>query len=917
MQKLVFRNGKGVEVDLTKDPYGIIQWEGFSSTDVNIQSQQVPFNDGSVFLDALLDNRELSVTLSINDENDLEKRYELRRQLVSLMNPKLGEGVLIYTNDFTSKQIKVIPSLPAIQNKNANQSGTVKASLTWTACNPYWEDVDEKTVVFDITEQPVIENEGDVPTPVKVDLYSTKVINPSISNLTTEKKVGLNGTFTFAEIDTASGKKTIEGYHIYGEYLTSNLNFIKVIYADELQKFFAIGNEYNTNNAFILEGTDGQNWKIINYVEGIFSDISYNPNNNLLLAICNTKSTSISYQYDKGILRTSSDGGTNWNDTELQIHGNSSYNDMLVSIVGQRKGFSNKLIIFGRDEYFTSSDGGVNWTSYTNDGTKEKGVYVYNHNGVSLYVAYNSKIFTSEDAITWTERQDTVTYTISGVSRTIFINNIAFNYDGEGNFIDTVFAVGLYGVIFKSTDFINWTYTRNSNLNNLNDVLYHPLLSTFIVSGDKIYGETYYSPVLVCVDKEHWEIMQLLFPNTLNGSSIEIETKNICFSKTLNLLLIQCGGKQANFGCFAKSTDCYTWELFFNGLGTARNVVYDFAEGNGTLVAGSKNYILKKGETLKDWGIIKGNLQSTKQVTFGNGIFLAIYDSEVYDNTIRKSTDGETWEFVTLPYSAKYTVCRTEYRNNIFQFFWVMGQDENNNAVILRSSDTITWELVTTIPSSINGSTINDVVFENIGLNLGGYVVCDDRKVFRIRYAQLWIGSAGINGNIKGICYITRRRCFIAVGETDATNHRAVIYKSPLINGQYSYWQKVYESTENNTCLYSCAYSEEENLVLAVGQGLTLASVGGEDWEKVSFENNFIPFHSVFFSKKEHCFLLGGEGTLICKTKFNNKENLIEHITDDSDMSLNLEVGENVLRLNYDEGYILCKVTYREKYLGV
>lgn len=112
MQKLIFRNANGVEVDLTSGNFGITEWKGFSDVSLNLQTQQVPFQDGSVYLDGLLGNREISVTLAVNDNNDLEKRYELRRNLIEVLNPKLGEGTLIYKNDYLMRQIKGVPLLP-------------------------------------------------------------------------------------------------------------------------------------------------------------------------------------------------------------------------------------------------------------------------------------------------------------------------------------------------------------------------------------------------------------------------------------------------------------------------------------------------------------------------------------------------------------------------------------------------------------------------------------------------------------------------------------------------------------------------------------------------------------------------------------------------------------------------------------
>ena len=105
MQKLVWKNSLGDEIDLTSGNYGITQWDGFSNTSLNIQSQQVPFQDGGIFLDALMEQRELSVTLKVQDNGNLEERYRMRRELIHALNPKLGEGYLIYTNDLISNRI--------------------------------------------------------------------------------------------------------------------------------------------------------------------------------------------------------------------------------------------------------------------------------------------------------------------------------------------------------------------------------------------------------------------------------------------------------------------------------------------------------------------------------------------------------------------------------------------------------------------------------------------------------------------------------------------------------------------------------------------------------------------------------------------------------------------------------------------
>ena len=167
MQKLVFVNGNNESINLTAGDFGITNWAGLSNAELNLQTQQVPYQDGSVFIDALLNNREISVTLAINDDNDLYKRYQLKRKVISALNPKLGEGYLYYTNDFYSRRIKCVPQLPVFENKNSNDSGTLKASLVFIACGVYWEDIEEAEVFINSNESKIIDIDTDVETSIK------------------------------------------------------------------------------------------------------------------------------------------------------------------------------------------------------------------------------------------------------------------------------------------------------------------------------------------------------------------------------------------------------------------------------------------------------------------------------------------------------------------------------------------------------------------------------------------------------------------------------------------------------------------------------------------------------------------------------------------------------------------------------
>ena len=197
MQKLVFTNGGGNTIDLTSVTnggyFGITNWEGLSGVGLNIQTQTVPFQDGAVFLDALMNQREVSVTVAIQDNNVLEDRYERKRELISALNPKLGEGVLVYTNDYLSRQIKAVPQLPIFENKNSNDSGTLKASVTFSCPSPYWEDLEDTVAVFNENQSVEILNEGDIPCGVEIDINTVNIDSPVIKNMTNDKLIRLSG----------------------------------------------------------------------------------------------------------------------------------------------------------------------------------------------------------------------------------------------------------------------------------------------------------------------------------------------------------------------------------------------------------------------------------------------------------------------------------------------------------------------------------------------------------------------------------------------------------------------------------------------------------------------------------------------------------------------------------------------------
>lgn len=299
MQKLIWQNSIGDEINLTSEPYGITNWEGFSNAPINIQSQQVPFQDGGVFLDALIEQRELSVTLKMQDNNNLEKRYKMRRELIHALNPKLGEGYLIYINNFISKRIKCIAQIPLFPTHNSNNPGTPSASLSWTACEPYWEDLEETSFTIKSNERVNINYEGDVEVKPTITFWGNAT-NPKIKNIDNETQLSMNGQISDFSADLSFGRKTFNKEKLYFSTLGNNSGFLEV----------------GSNQ--ILYGQSVNTTKdLVNF------NISLNPGNSIIECAC---------AFQDGIVLAGGDGlfvsydeGQNWDSITLPDVGGSPF----------------------------------------------------------------------------------------------------------------------------------------------------------------------------------------------------------------------------------------------------------------------------------------------------------------------------------------------------------------------------------------------------------------------------------------------------------------------------------------------------------------------------------------------------------------------------------------------------------------
>lgn len=724
MQKLIWKNANNEQIDLTTGSYGITEWEGFSNTSLNIQSQQVPFQDGGVFLDALIEQRELSVTLAMQDSGNLENRYRMRRELIHILNPKLGEGYLIYTNGFISKRIKCIPQIPLFENHNSNDSGTPKVSLSWTACQPYWEDLEETVVHLNNDDIIDVENLGDIPANIKLDVsYENDVENLYLLNLSNQKKIQVNGQESKPiHINTNIGQKEVYtqkpninllnggGFDWFCEspdkLIFSNVYF-DLIFDKFQNKTYNITNTQENSNLVkviyngniyvklfagaIYTSSDGLSWiKRFSIVQHYMRDITYSFKLNKFIIVTG---------YAAGIIYTSSDG-VNWTEVSLNL----TYEVTLECIC-----YSEELELFviaGHDisdytKIFTSSDG-VNWTEQSSPSSS---AYSFNYisycKNLFILTGMHGIIFTSSDGENWTR--------LSNFTTTALQNS----YYNE---IDSKYYIGSTGKIFTSSDGENWTeqivqagetyismmYSKifkklillinkdSFRIMNNEDFIYYGFkagaITDMISSNEKIYAMSFQGVIFVYEDEN--------FTKLFDDSRFRFN--EICLFEN-KLIVVGYVSTGMHGLIYTSSDNGVSWtETFRNSTsGTKLNSITYSPKLNKFIAAGEDGLIYISSDGMSWTEVNSGisyDINKVKWVNFLNKFIITVGYS---GGIIYTSSDGENWTEVNLG----VTSTGTSINNIVDNGEYVILTSSN---LILKSTDGENW---TNYTINLNTST--------------------------------------------------------------------------------------------------------------------------------------------------------------------------------------------------------------------
>lgn len=226
MEKLIFTNSRGESIELTNSaPFLLEKVEGLGSPQAKLITSKAVGQDGESYHDTKMEPRDIRAEVAILAKENYNL-FELRRSLNRMFNPKLGEGILEYENDYGKWNIKATSVQAPVEGEKFSSSQKMMINLRCS--NPYWREIYTKSeeiavwmggIKFPLelptifaykseTRKNII-NKGDIKAPVEIEIIGPAT-NPKISNRNTEEFIKVNKTLDVTDrlyITTNFGKK--------------------------------------------------------------------------------------------------------------------------------------------------------------------------------------------------------------------------------------------------------------------------------------------------------------------------------------------------------------------------------------------------------------------------------------------------------------------------------------------------------------------------------------------------------------------------------------------------------------------------------------------------------------------------------------------------------------------------------------
>lgn len=231
---LRYINEVGDEIVFGSDQYKVIAYDGFGEVNADVQTQKAPYQDGSTWIDSVLNERYLYINFVIRGES--YKELAAIRQFVGrVFSPKL-RGTLYLKNGEEEYEINCYPEhVPNFPDGGTDAVGRMQtANINLVAPNPYWMSTDETAeqlvafgggltfplnlpTIFGNRESDsksrIIVNNSDATAPIEVTFDGPAESPIRIENETTGEFIEVAQSLDEGEklvINTAFGQKKVE-----------------------------------------------------------------------------------------------------------------------------------------------------------------------------------------------------------------------------------------------------------------------------------------------------------------------------------------------------------------------------------------------------------------------------------------------------------------------------------------------------------------------------------------------------------------------------------------------------------------------------------------------------------------------------------------------------------------------------------
>jgi len=215
-----FINSEGDILSLPETNKFILnEWSGFANTAHSLKETKAPNQIGTTVINRIFQSRVIDLQFRITDR-DVQSLFNLRREVISKLNPVLKQGKLIWQqNEGTTFQINVELENVQMPGGDARGRNFQAVQVSFLASDPRWFDIEATEINLPIDSNYSVVNSGDTKTFCEIEILGP-IVNPRIMNMTSGNEIKINKELLAGEkvkISTEFGNKNISFINELGQ----------------------------------------------------------------------------------------------------------------------------------------------------------------------------------------------------------------------------------------------------------------------------------------------------------------------------------------------------------------------------------------------------------------------------------------------------------------------------------------------------------------------------------------------------------------------------------------------------------------------------------------------------------------------------------------------------------------------------